>query len=73
MATPDGKGYWVLLSNGQVFAYGDVANDGSPASSNFNVLDAASAIFTTSDGQGYWASSANGAVFNYGYAPNDGA
>ena len=47
MATPDGKGYWVLLSNGQVFAYGDAANDGSPASSNFNVLDAASAIFTT--------------------------
>jgi hypothetical protein len=36
VATPDGEGYWVLLSNGQVFAYGDAANDGSPASSHLD-------------------------------------
>jgi hypothetical protein len=70
--TPDGKGYWILLSNGQVFAYGAAANLGSPASSNFNGLDAASAIFATSDGEGYWVSSALGAVFPDGDAPNYG-
>ncbi len=72
VATPDGKGYWILLSNGEVFAYGDAANLGSPAASNFNALDAATAIFATSDGGGYWVSSALGAVFNYGDAPSDG-
>ena len=72
MATPDGKGYWILLSDGEVFPYGDAANLGAPSSANFNGLDAATAIFATSDGAGYWVSSALGAVFNYGDAPNDG-
>jgi hypothetical protein len=72
VATPDGHGYWVLLSDGEVFAYGNAARDGSPASSDFNGLDAASTIFATSDGEGYWVSSAAGAVFNYGDAPSDG-
>ncbi len=39
---------------------------------NFNGLDAATAIFSTSDGAGYWVSSALGAVYNFGDAPNDG-
>ncbi|HEY5334722.1 MAG TPA: hypothetical protein VIJ71_01730, partial [Mycobacteriales bacterium] len=51
---------------------GDAANDGAPASSNFNPFDPASAIVATSDGAGYWVSSATGAVFNYGDAPADG-
>ena len=72
VATPDGKGYWILLSDGQVLHYGDAASLGSPASSNFNALDTAATIFATSDGAGYWVSSALGAVFNFGDAPNDG-
>jgi hypothetical protein len=72
VATPDGRGYWILLSDGEVFGYGDAANLGSPASSNFNGLDAATAVFAMSDGGGYWVSSAFGAVYNLGDAPNDG-
>ncbi len=72
VATPDGGGYWVLLGDGEVFGYGDANNLGAPSSSNFNLLDAATTIFTTSDGGGYWVSSALGQVFNYGDAPNDG-
>ena len=72
MATPDGKGYWVLLSDGEVFAYGNAANLGSPPSGDFNGFDPANAIFATSDGGGYWVSSAAGAVYNFGDAPNDG-
>ena len=72
VATPDGKGYWVLLSDGEVFGYGDATNLGSPSSANFSVLNQATAIFATSDGAGYWVSSALGGVFNFGDAPSDG-
>lgn len=53
VATLDGKGYWVLLSDGEVFPSGDAANLGSPSSSNFNALNVGDAIFATSDGAGY--------------------
>jgi hypothetical protein len=72
VATPDWKGYWILLGTGQVFNYGDAANLGSPPAANFNILDAATAIFATSDGAGYWVWSALGAVSSFGDAPNDG-
>ena len=73
VATPDGKGYWVLLSDGEVFAYGSAANLGSPPSGDFNGFDPANAIFAPSDGGGYWVSSAAGAVYTFGDAPNDGS
>ncbi len=69
--TPDGKGYWVLVANGTLYAYGDAVNEGSPGG-QFGGLDPASAVFTTSDGAGYWIVSAAGAVDPYGDAPNDG-
>ena len=72
VATPDGLGYWILLADGQVFAYGDAAGDGSPPAGDFGGLNAATAIFSTSDGAGYWVSSALGSVYNFGDAPNDG-
>ena len=72
VASPDGNGYWILLSDGGVSAYGDATNFGSPPSANFNGLDPATTIFATSDSGGYWVSSAAGAVFNFGDAPNDG-
>jgi hypothetical protein len=72
VATSDGEGYWVLLSDGGVFAYGDAVNFGAPSSAAFIGLDAATAIFATSRGGGYWVSSAQGAVSNFEDAPNDG-
>ena len=70
--SPDGNGYWILLSDGEVFGYGTSAYLGAPSSANFNTLDGAAAIFTTSDGAGYWISSAQGAVYSYGDAPYAG-
>ena len=70
--SPDGNGYWILLSDGEVFGYGTSAYLGAPSSANFNALDGAAAIFTTSDGAGYWISSAQGAVYSYGDAPYAG-
>ena len=52
VATPDGKGYWILLGDGEVFPYGDAANLGSPPSASFGGLNPATAIFATSDGGG---------------------
>ena len=69
--TTDGLGYWVLLANGSVYAYGDAVDRGSPLGS-VAAPNSASAIFTTSDGGGYWVASANGEVFTYGDAPYDG-
>jgi hypothetical protein len=69
--TPDGGGYWILLADGRVFAYGDALNLGGPTAS-VGGLNLATAIFTTSDGGGYWVASANGSVFSYGDAPYDG-
>jgi hypothetical protein len=71
-AAPGGNGYWVLLSDGEVFGYGDAPYLGAPSATNFNAPDPATAIFPTSDGGGYWVSSALGAVFNFGNAPDDG-
>jgi len=70
--TANGGGYWVLLADGAVYAYGDAASQGGPVGS-VGGLDPASAIFSDAEGGGYWVASADGAVFAYGDAPNDGS
>jgi hypothetical protein len=72
VATPDGGGYWILESNGQVFPYGDAAGLGSPPPGSAGGLDPAASIFSTSDGAGYWVATALGKVDNFGDAPFDG-
>jgi hypothetical protein len=69
--TPDGKGYWILFSNGEVAGYGDAANFGSPLG-KISTSNPAAAIFATSEGLGYWVATSNGTVYSYGDAPNDG-
>jgi len=69
--TVDGRGYWLLFSNGAIAAYGDAASLGDPLGS-LGSSNPATAIFTTSSGGGYWIATANGSVYNYGDAPNDG-
>ena len=71
VSTIDGKGYWILTANGNVYNYGDAASLGGPTSSAGG-LNPATAIFSTATGGGYWVALANGAVFNFGDAPNDG-
>jgi hypothetical protein len=67
--TPDGNGYWILLSDGSVYSFGDAMPRGRAVAGGSNP---ASAIFATSDGGGYWIGTANGAVYPFGDAPNDG-
>jgi hypothetical protein len=68
----DGGGYWVLLADGAVFAYGDAVTYGGPVGS-LGALNKASAIFPDADGGGYWVAAADGAVFSYGDATNEGS
>jgi hypothetical protein len=35
-ATPDGKGYWLVATDGGIFAYGDAAFHGSTGNINLN-------------------------------------
>jgi hypothetical protein len=69
--TSDGNGYYVLLANGSVYAFGDARYLGGP--SGLGGFNPASAIFTDNGGGGYWVASAQGAVYAKGDAPNDGS
>jgi hypothetical protein len=51
-ATPDGKGYWEVASDGGVFSYGDAAFYDSMGSSVLNAPIVG--ISATPDGHGYW-------------------
>ena len=64
--TPDGRGYWLVASDGGVFAFGDAKYLGSPAGTRLSrpIVGMARAP----DGLGYWLVSANGGVFSYGDA-----
>jgi Beta-lactamase enzyme family len=71
MATPpDGHGYWLVASDGGVFAYGDAPFEGSTGSIHLNqpVVGMASP-----DGHGYWLAAADGGIFAFGDAPFEGS
>jgi hypothetical protein len=65
-ATPTGRGYWEVASDGGVFTFGDAVFHGSMGSRPL----AASmvGIARTPDGRGYWLAGEDGAVFNFGDA-----
>jgi len=65
-ATPDGKGYWIVGTNGSVTAYGTATNYGSMAGHVLNrpVVGVAS----TPDGKGYWLVASDGGIFSFGDA-----
>ena len=63
--TPSGKGYWIVNSAGQVFAYGDAstfAPNGTAASGTVT------AFTPLPDASGYWIVNSSGDVFAYGAA-----
>lgn len=70
-STSDGKGYWLVASDGGVFAFGDAAFEGSMGGRALNAPIVA--IASTSDGQGYWLVGADGGVFAFGDAPFEGS
>jgi hypothetical protein len=70
-ATPDGKGYWEVHSDGGVFAFGDAPFRGSMSGRH---LDAPIVgIAPTADGKGYWLVGADGGVFAFGNAAFGGS
>ena len=65
-ATKDGKGYWIVASNGGVFAYGDAKFSGSAGGLRLNQPIVGMAA--TADGNGYWLVATDGGIFGYGDA-----
>jgi hypothetical protein len=74
VATPDGKGYWVLeegLSGlGTVQSFGDAVNYGDEITSTPGTAHIGSpvALTATADGKGYWIVDSDGGVFSFGDA-----
>ncbi len=65
-STPDGKGYWMVASDGGVFSFGDAGFHGSTGGLRLNkpIVGMAS----TPDGNGYWMVASDGGVFSFGDA-----
>jgi len=64
--TPDGTGYYLLTSTGDVFGYGHAPLFGAPIALPAGVM--ATAITATTDGLGYYVLSSDGTVTPYGDA-----
>jgi N-acetylmuramoyl-L-alanine amidase-like protein len=69
--TPSGKGYWIVGSDGGVFAYGDAGFYGSAG--GVKLAAPVVGITATPSGMGYWLIAQDGGVFAYGDAPFYGA
>jgi hypothetical protein len=65
-ATPDGGGYWLVASDGGIFAFGDAAFLGSTGALHLNRPIVAMAA--TADGHGYWLVASDGGLFTFGDA-----
>jgi hypothetical protein len=65
-ATPDGKGYWLVASDGGIFAYGDARFWGSAGNIQLNrpIVGMAAAPGDL----GYWLVASDGGIFAYGDA-----
>ncbi|MDA8375355.1 MAG: hypothetical protein M0Z91_14095, partial [Actinomycetota bacterium] len=64
--TPDGKGYWLVASDGGVFSFGDAGFYGSLGGTTLN--KPVVGIAPTPDGKGYWLVASDGGVFSFGDA-----
>jgi hypothetical protein len=69
--TPDGKGYWLVASDGGIFTFGDAAYEGSVPGLGSQVSNIVG-VAPTPDGGGYWLVASGGGVFSFG-APPDGS
>ncbi len=65
-ATPDGKGYWLVASDGGIFAFGDAGFYGSTGNLTLNRPVVGMAPSLT--GKGYWLVASDGGIFAYGDA-----
>ncbi len=65
-STPDGGGYWLVDSSGDVESFGDASYFGSLAGQPLNAP--ITHIVATPDGAGYWLVAADGGIFTFGDA-----
>ena len=65
-ATPDGRGYWEVASDGGLFAFGDARFYGSTGSLPLN--QPVVGMAATPDGRGYWLVASDGGLFAFGDA-----
>ena len=65
-ATPDGRGYWLVGSDGGVFTFGDAGFFGSMGGKHLNAPVVG--IAGTLGGKGYWLVGLDGGVFTFGDA-----
>ncbi len=66
-ATPDGLGYWLVASDGGVFAFGDARFYGREATGK--TAPTIVGIAPSPYGRGYWLAGAKGQVYGFGSAP----
>ena len=64
VATPDGKGYWLVASDGGIFSFGDARFHGSTGNMVLNKPIVGMARNIT--GTGYWLLAQDGGVFSFG-------
>ena len=65
-ATPGGRGYWLVASDGGIFTFGDAGFFGSAGALPLNAPIVGMAA--TPDGGGYWLVASDGGIFTYGDA-----
>jgi hypothetical protein len=70
-ATPDGGGYWLVASDGGIFAFGDARFAGSLG--NIRLNQPVVGMAPTPDGGGYWLVASDGGIFAFGDARFDGS
>ena len=65
-ATPTGRGYWLVASDGGIFSFGDAGFHGSMGGKPLNRPIVGMAA--SPDGLGYWLVASDGGIFNFGDA-----
>ena len=65
-ALPNGGGYWMVASDGGIFAFGNAGFYGSTG--NITLNKPIVGMTSTFDGKGYWMVATDGGIFNYGDA-----
>ncbi len=65
-ATPTGRGYWLVASDGGIFAFGDARFHGTTGGTTLNRPIVGMAATPT--GRGYWLVASDGGIFTFGDA-----
>jgi hypothetical protein len=65
-ATPSGRGYWLVASDGGIFSFGDAGFHGSTGA--IRLAQPIVGMAATPSGSGYWLVASDGGIFSFGDA-----